>query len=81
MKICRYAGLPAVPFAIAGSYAVSPRNSVRVHPGPVRLTFAMPITAAKVAATSDDELHHRVRGVIAELPAGPRKPCYAKRRS
>ena len=52
-----------------------------MHPGPARLTFAMPITAAKVAAMSDDELHHRVRGVIAELPAGPTKPCYAKRRS
>ena len=69
-----------MPIARAGSHAVNPRNRVRMRPGSVRLTFAMVITPAKVAAMSDGELHHRVRGVIAELPAGLRDPCYAKQR-
>ncbi|MGB2986736.1 MAG: lysophospholipid acyltransferase family protein [Phycisphaerae bacterium] len=65
MKICRRAGLPAVPFSIDGSYVVNPRSWLRAYPGPVRLTFGEPIPAGEVAAMSTIELHDRVRQTIA----------------
>lgn len=65
MKIRQRTGLPAVPFSTDGAYPVNPRDRLRTHPGPVRLTFAKPIAADEVAAISASELHNRVRRIIA----------------
>ncbi len=76
MKICQRGGLPVVPFCIDGSVAVCPRNQLRVHPGPVRLTFFREIPVPEVASMSTAELHDRVRESIAEgLGNGKENPC------
>lgn len=67
MKICQRSGLPAVPFAIDGSFRVNPRDRVRAYPGPVRLAFGDPIPAAEIAAMSPGQLHDRVRGAVAKM--------------
>jgi 1-acyl-sn-glycerol-3-phosphate acyltransferase len=67
MKICRRVGLPVVPFAIAGSHNVTPPGRLRARPGHVRLTFGEPIPAPEVAAMSNEELHDRIRKLIADM--------------
>ena len=66
MKICQRAGLAVVPFCIDGAVAVCPRNQLRLHPGPVRLTFCRAIPVDDVTSMSSAELHDRVRTSIAE---------------
>jgi 1-acyl-sn-glycerol-3-phosphate acyltransferase len=60
MKICKRAGLAVVPFAISGSVQIHRRGSLRICSGPVRISFAEPITANEVAAMSTTELHDRI---------------------
>lgn len=67
MKICRRLGMPVVPFTIAGSHLVTPRNRIRAFPGSVRLTFGKTIPVAEVDTMSNEELHDRVRQAIADM--------------
>jgi 1-acyl-sn-glycerol-3-phosphate acyltransferase len=75
MKICRRSKLPAVPFAIDGSYLVNPRDRLRAYPGTVRLSFGEPIPADEVAAMSAGELHDRVRGAVARMLGQAENPA------
>jgi len=65
MKIGQRSGLDVVPFTIDGAAKVYNRKRVECRPGPVKLVFSRPITAAEVSAMNTSELHDRVHSVIA----------------
>lgn len=70
MKICQRAGVDVVPFSIDGTGAVHQRGTFCVKPGPVRLTFAEPIPAERVAAMDNTALMAEVRAAVARgLPS------------
>ncbi len=77
------AGVPVVPLAISGSGAVTPKNLLHVHPGPVRATFGVPVIPA--AFPGKDELLREVRRQILEMdraaggPGGDAEPAVAAR--
>ncbi len=60
------AGVPVVPIAISGTFAVVKPRSIVVHRGPVHVTFAQPIDVTAYAGNLDG-LMARVRGEIAAL--------------
>lgn len=67
MKIAQRAGLAVVPFAVDGTLLIHQRKSLRIQPGPVRLTFGRPIPAEEVAAMSSRELAERVFAEVARM--------------
>ena len=75
MKICQRSKLPAVPFAVDGSYLVTPRDRLRAYPGTVRLSFGEPIPADEVTVMSASELHDRVRTSVAQILGQAEKPA------
>ncbi len=72
MKIVQQAGLPVIPFAIDGSNRVHrPGSLLRVHAGPVTLTFAEPIPAEQVVSMDQDDLQQMVVSAVANALGQP----------
>jgi 1-acyl-sn-glycerol-3-phosphate acyltransferase len=65
MKICQEVGFPIVPFAIEGSRAVHRPKALRVHPGPVRVTFGRPISPKEAQSMSPADLNQRIMREVA----------------
>ncbi|UCF32322.1 MAG: 1-acyl-sn-glycerol-3-phosphate acyltransferase [Phycisphaerales bacterium] len=65
MKICQEVGFPIVPFAIEGSRAIHSRKALRVHPGPVRVTFGRPISPKEAQSMSPADLNQRIMREVA----------------
>jgi 1-acyl-sn-glycerol-3-phosphate acyltransferase len=65
MKICQDVGFPIVPFAIEGSRAVHRPKALRVHPGPVRVTFGRPIPPGEAQSMSPADLNQRIMREVA----------------
>jgi 1-acyl-sn-glycerol-3-phosphate acyltransferase len=61
------AGAAIVPVALHGTRELMPRGSLRVRPGPVRVTIGEPIPTAGLEADDRNALLERVRGTIAEM--------------
>jgi 1-acyl-sn-glycerol-3-phosphate acyltransferase len=81
--IATQAGVPVVPIAITGAGKVTPKDLLHVHPGPVRVTFGRPVTAAEFPGR--DALLREVRRQIIEMdraaggPGGADEPAVAAR--
>ncbi|MBI1723343.1 MAG: 1-acyl-sn-glycerol-3-phosphate acyltransferase [Gemmatimonadetes bacterium] len=63
------AGVPVVPAYVAGTFGIQPKGSVRVHPHPIRILLAPPISVAGLAVNDRDALAERVREAIVALKA------------
>jgi 1-acyl-sn-glycerol-3-phosphate acyltransferase len=81
--IAAQAGVPVVPVAITGAGKVTPKDLLHVYPGPVRVTFGRPVTAAEFPG--QDALLREVRRQIIEMdraaggPGGADEPAVAAR--
>lgn len=62
-----HARVPVVPFALAGSRRVLPKNGWRVRPGPIILRFGQPIPTDSYNPEDRDELMQRVRDEVRRL--------------
>ncbi len=59
------AQVPIVPVTVSGSQRITPKGSLNVHPGTVRITFGKPIPTRGVRLDERNELKARVRAAIA----------------
>ncbi len=81
--IAAQAGVPVVPIAITGASKVTPKSLLHVHPGPVRVSFGTPVTAAGFPGR--DALLREVRRQILAMdraaggPGGDDEPAVAQR--
>ncbi|MEI7706301.1 MAG: lysophospholipid acyltransferase family protein [Deltaproteobacteria bacterium] len=77
------AGVPVVPMAITGAGKVTPKSLLRVHPGPVRVTFGTPVHPSDFPGR--DALLREVRRQIIAMdreaggPGGADEPALAFR--
>ncbi|HWR02282.1 MAG TPA: lysophospholipid acyltransferase family protein [Chlorobaculum sp.] len=66
--IARKAGVPVLPVTIAGSHLITPKKSLKINKGKIRLIIGKPIEPGQYA--SDDELMHAaydtIRGNLAK---------------
>jgi 1-acyl-sn-glycerol-3-phosphate acyltransferase len=60
------AQVPIVPVTVSGSQRITPKGSLYVHPGTVRIRFGEPIPTRGLEVDQRDELKARVRAAIAE---------------
>jgi len=61
-------GVPLVPVAIQGSYALMPRHRLRVEPGSVSVIIGTPIPPlATPSRTAETELQHEVRSQLESM--------------
>lgn len=60
MKVAQRAGLPIVPFTIDGTFRVYQQSKFAARPGPVRISFAAPISPNEASECSARELQERV---------------------
>ena len=75
--IAAQAGVPVVPLAITGAGKVTPKDLLHVHPGPVRVTFGRPVTAAEFPGR--DALLREVRRQIIEMDRAAGGPGRCRR--
>jgi 1-acyl-sn-glycerol-3-phosphate acyltransferase len=67
LKLATQAGSPIVPMALSGSYEVF-EKAYRLHPGPVKVSFAPPILTAELPPSDRKQvLADRIRDIIAGL--------------
>ena len=59
------AQVPIVPVTVSGSQRITPKRSLHVHPGTVRIAFGKPIPTRGVTVEQRNELKARVRAAIA----------------
>ncbi len=59
------AQVPIVPVTVSGSQRITPKRSLHVHPGTVRIAFGKPIPTLGVTVDQRNELKARVRAAIA----------------
>ena len=59
------AQVPIVPVTVSGSQRITPKGSLHVHAGTVRITFGKPIPTRGVTLEQRSELKRRVRAAIA----------------
>ena len=52
MKVAQRAGLPIVPFTIDGTFRVYQQSKFAARPGPVRISFAAPISPNEASECS-----------------------------
>lgn len=64
-NLAQNAGVPIVPFAIAGAFEILPPHSFRVRPGHYRVRFGMPVDTA--AHPDRERLLEEVQGRVAAL--------------
>lgn len=67
MNICQRSTLPIVPFALEGSGRVLKRNTLRVNPGLVQLSFAPAIPSSEAQDLSSASLAQRVRSEVVRM--------------
>lgn len=58
---------PVVPVVIEGTYHVLPKSTLRICPGPVRVTFGKPIDASAYSLETKESLMEEVRRAISGL--------------
>ena len=58
------AGVPIVPLTINGSMQINPRNRLELYPGTIRILFADPVPAERVAGKDRERLREEVRQAI-----------------
>lgn len=67
LKLATQSGSPIVPMALSGSYEVFEKN-YRLHPGPVKVSFAPPIFTADLPPSDRKQvLADRIRDIIAGM--------------
>lgn len=59
------AQVPIVPITVSGSQRITPKGSLHVHAGTVRIAFGKPIATRGVTVEQRNELKTRVRAAIA----------------
>jgi 1-acyl-sn-glycerol-3-phosphate acyltransferase len=59
------AQVPIIPVTVSGSQRITPKGSLRVHPGVVKIAFGRPIPTRGVSLEQRAELKARVRAAIA----------------
>jgi 1-acyl-sn-glycerol-3-phosphate acyltransferase len=59
------AGQPIVPVSLSGTWAIQPRGSLMVRPGPVKVVFGAPIDPRDYRGRPKEELMEAVRQAIA----------------
>jgi 1-acyl-sn-glycerol-3-phosphate acyltransferase len=65
------AGVPVVPVAIHGAFAIQSPRSLRINPGTVRVVFMEPVSTAGLTLDDRTALLEKVRGIfVAELAGG-----------
>lgn len=69
-------GWPITPASVSGSMQVTPKHSLKVHPGRIKVRYGRPIPTAKLDLDDRHELKAQVRqaildGMDAELQRGP----------
>ena len=62
-----HTGVPIVPFAVAGSRRVMPKDSWRVRKGPIIVRFGEPIPTADLSTADRETLIERVRDEVRRL--------------
>jgi 1-acyl-sn-glycerol-3-phosphate acyltransferase len=58
------AKLPVIPIIVQGTFDVLPKSTLRVRPGPVKVTFCSPIEASSYGSDGKEELMQQVRQSI-----------------
>jgi 1-acyl-sn-glycerol-3-phosphate acyltransferase len=58
------AAVPIVPVTINGSMQINPRNRLELYPGTIRIRFAEPVPAERVAGKDRERLMEEVRNAI-----------------
>ena len=66
------AGVPVVPFGVAGTRRILPKGAWRVRKGPIILRFGEPIPTDDLAPADRDALMRRVREEVRKLRDGAR---------
>jgi len=72
------AGVPIVPVTVSGTHRVTPKGSLKVHPGRVHVHYGKPIPTRGLTVEDRQQLKQRVReGIVAgfdpELQPAPRR--------
>ena len=68
------AKVPIIPVIVDGTFLVLPKTTVRVCPGPVKVTFCPPIDTSAYSYESKEELMEHVRQVMSQRgDLGPSK--------
>ena len=68
-----HAGVPIVPFGVAGSRRVMPKGAWRVRKGRIILRFGEPIATDSLGPSDRDDLMQRVRENVRRLRDGARR--------
>jgi 1-acyl-sn-glycerol-3-phosphate acyltransferase len=61
------AKVPLIPVVVDGTYDVLPKNTLRIKPGRVKVTFGEPIETASYAPENKEELMERVRRAMVKM--------------
>lgn len=70
MQLAIKAGVPIVPVALRGTYAILPKGRLLVRPGRVHVSVGEPIDVSSFKQKDKHELADRVRGEIVRLLEG-----------
>jgi 1-acyl-sn-glycerol-3-phosphate acyltransferase len=59
-------GIPIVPVSISGSRFILPKNSIRIHPGEIKIVISDPIHTKNYGYQEREKLSNDVRNIIVE---------------
>jgi len=60
------AGVPVVPVTVSGSHRLTPKHSLKIRSGPVKIAFGKPIPTAGLSVADRHALKDRVREAMLE---------------
>ena len=77
------AGVPIVPITVSGSNRITPKGSLRIESGRVRILYGEPIPTAGLALEARAQLKDRVRRAIVagfdpDLQGAPMEPSWSR---
>ena len=58
------AGVPIVPTTVSGSHRITPKRSLKIHSGPIKVHYGEPIPTAHLTIEDRHELKRRVRDAL-----------------
>ena len=74
MLLAIKAGVPLVPVAFVGSYAVLPKGALFVRPGTITIKIGTPVMVTGYSSKDKQELALTIHQKVAELLNGPLPP-------
>ena len=72
MHLAIKAGVPVVPVAIEGTFAVLPKGRLMPNPGRVAVRIGEPVDPNQYGPQGKQELARKIRGEVDALLAGPK---------